>query len=432
MNYHLFPWFALAAIGCQAPSSIAFAPPSSLQHQQVHQQESTITTTQIWSTPDGSFDNDELSKLIGKRNQIKKNMKKEEPPKEPELPEDLQDFDLGTLKTARPDRKSKNANEEAAEAAAAARRNSGADEAVLSIDYKAEYEDENDFHVPNRLGWSTAGWGEANKGFISQGKLTKRMIKAGMYVPGDCQMVYNKLVEGGINLIETSSVYGKAYRKQKLSAEDILGQSVAEYQADQNLPLIVESLPVSWLPPRGKSMQSTVDESCQRLKLDLVDIVQASKRIPLLSPFIANGLLSVAEAGSCTYVGVSGILQRSSLKRFADAVEKKGGILTSNSFEFSLTNLKNEAMIEHCKELGVLPLILNPLDGGLASGVYTASNPSGGGTGGARFKFETLEKLQPLHSVLETVAQRVQTRVKRELRDMQDRFRSRYGPPVRY
>jgi hypothetical protein len=79
----------------------------------------------------------------------------------------------------------------------------------------------------------------------------------------------------------------------------------------------------------------------------------------------------------------------------------------------------------------VVPLILNPLDGGLASGVYTATNPSGGeAQGTAKFDFKTLEKLQPLHGVMETVTERVRTRVGRELRDLQDRTRSKYGPPV--
>lgn len=86
-------------------------------------------------------------------------------------------------------------------------------------------------------------------------------------------------------------------------------------------------------------------------------------------------------------------------------------------------------MIDACKELGVIPLVRNPLDGGLASGKYTATNPSGGRAGGAaKYPFATLEKLQPLHSVQETVAERASTRVKREQRDLNDRYRARYGP----
>jgi len=100
-------------------------------------------------------------------------------------------------------------------------------------------------------------------------------------------------------------------------------------------------------------------------------------------------------------------------------------------FEFSLTNRKadKKGLIDACKELGVIPMVRNPLDGGLASGRYTATNPSGGEAGGtARYPFEKLEKLQPLHSVQETVAERASTRVKREQRDLNDRYRARYGP----
>jgi Aldo/keto reductase family len=82
--------------------------------------------------------------------------------------------------------------------------------------------------------------------------------------------------------------------------------------------------------------------------------------------------------------------------------------------------------------MGVVPLITDPLDGGLASGVYTATNPSGGMAAGAnknKFTFPQLEKLQPLHSVQETIAERVRTRVIRNMRDTQERFKSKYGPP---
>jgi hypothetical protein len=80
----------------------------------------------------------------------------------------------------------------------------------------------------------------------------------------------------------------------------------------------------------------------------------------------------------------------------------------------------------------VIPLIRNPVGSGLASGQYTATNPSGGlaSTGSAKFPFALLEKLQPLHSVLESVAERVKTRLLREVRDVQERYRGRKGPPV--
>jgi aryl-alcohol dehydrogenase-like predicted oxidoreductase len=446
----------LIVVGCLSPSK-AFQLASPLQGITVKQHDISGTTRR-WSTPpgpsgsDGGGDDEVLSKLIDKRSAIKRKKKPEDPlleqlqqpftaqdwEKPMELPtadgssgEPLDLESMPQFKVPRPVRKSK--QEEAADAAVAASgsQESKPDEDILSVDFLSEYKDENDFHVPNRLGFSTSGWGDPAQGFVAEGKLSKRMAKAGMYVAGDCQVVYNKLLQAGISLIETSSEHGKASRKQNLSAHDILARCVADYKTDATTPSLVESLPSSWLPPRPSAMRATAERSCERLKVDAVDIVQATKRIPLLAPIIASGLLQVVEAGSCNFVGVVGILQRSSLRRFADAVENRGGSLTSNAFEFSLTNLKNEAMIDHCKEMGVIPLILNPLDGGLASGVYTASNPNGGEVNGnAKFKFERLEKLQPLHSVLETVAERARTRVTREQRDLKERYRSKYGTPV--
>lgn len=379
---------------------------------------------------DGNLGDDEISKLIGKRNQIKRK-KKEETNEEEKLPkdEDVIPFDLDSipdLKTKRPVRERKNEEEEKEQ-----EDNTASKEEVIAMDYLADYDDENDFHIPNRIGFTTVGWGDPTQGFVAEGKLTKRMIKAGKYVPGDLQMVYNKLIEGGITLVETSPKYGKTSANKRLSAQHILGKCIAEYDIDDTQPLVIDSLASTWLPPFPTAMQKSVEKSCEQLKLDLVDVVQASKRIPLLSRILAKGLIQVMENGSANYVGVMGILQRASLRRFADNVERQGGILTSNAFEFSLTSPKNEYMIDTCKELGVIPLILNPLGGGLASGVYTATNPSGGEISGqAKFPFSTLEKLQPLHSVQETVAERARTRVARELRDIQERSRSRYGPPV--
>ena len=71
------------------------------------------------------------------------------------------------------------------------------------------------------------------------------------------------------------------------------------------------------------------------------------------------------------------------------------------------------------------------LQGAISSsvGMILGQKLFGGVAGEAKFSFATLEKLQPLHSVLETVAERVKTRLTRELRDLKDRYRGR-GPEV--
>lgn len=49
---------------------------------------------------------------------------------------------------------------------------------------------------------------------------------------------------------------------------------------------------------------------------------------------------------------------------------------------------------------GVIPLAHTPLAKGLATGVYTASNPTGGATGLPKYNFEDLMPLSPIHTAL--------------------------------
>ena len=69
-------------------------------------------------------------------------------------------------------------------------------------------------------------------------------------------------------------------------------------------------------------------------------------------------------------------------------------------------------LIEACKDLGVTPLVYNPLGKNrLASGMYTTNDMRGDKPIGPKpFGYKKLEKLNPLHVVQETVAERVQGR----------------------
>jgi aryl-alcohol dehydrogenase-like predicted oxidoreductase len=183
-----------------------------------------------------------------------------------------------------------------------------------------------------------------------------------------------------------------------------------EEQKSQNPVLIATTFsnPFPCVTKFGaKAVVSAVQNSCTRMDTSGVELLQVQSTFlyPGGRRALANGLSQAVDKGYCN--------------------------LTSNQFEFSLTNRKadKKGLIDACKELGVIPLVRNPLDDGLASGKYRATNPSGGRAGGeAKFSFEKLEKLQPLHSVQETVAERASTRVKREQRDLNDRYRARYGP----
>ena len=100
-----------------------------------------------------------------------------------------------------------------------------------------------------------------------------------------------------------------------------------------------------------------------------------------------------------------------------------------------MTNRKNQRLLDACRDLGVTPLVFNPLGKKrLATGLYTTSDPRGGKPAGPKpFSFSKLEKLSPLHVVQETVAERVQRRAglnndRRRLRGARGRG---YEPEVR-
>jgi hypothetical protein len=58
---------------------------------------------------------------------------------------------------------------------------------ALFVDWTEDYEDENEFHIPNRIGFTTVEWGDKKKGFVA-GKLKKTDRKAGKFNKSDLQV----------------------------------------------------------------------------------------------------------------------------------------------------------------------------------------------------------------------------------------------------
>lgn len=407
------------------------------------------------SNSDSSDVDDELTKLIGKRSQIKRKRSESSSSSsiEDKLAESIEptvDLDLDRLpafKTERPVRRAKKSSKDDDEGDGNddASKSKAKDQAPI-IDYMADYDDENEWHIPNRLVATGQAWGDSSQNFVvSTKKLTQRMLKAGKFVAGDVVLGVTELLQGGVTTVETSPSYGDAAaRSRNTAAVDILQQCLAQQQ-QEGLPepqLIVRM--ESGLAPKlkalvrpGSALVASLERTLQQLDESIVTVFLAPHVPYTPTRLLAAGLAAQIESGQAEYVGCSGVTSPSTLRRLCRHLEQRDCALTAAAFDFSLTNMKHQRMVDACKILNVVPLVTNPLDDGLASGQYTASNPSGGlvasGGGGAapagKFSFAQLEKLQPLHSVLETTAERVQTRVRRGLRDTQERFKSKYGPP---
>jgi len=380
-----------------------------------------------------SVEDDELFNLVGKRSQIRRK-KKEELPKEEDFDESvtasLEDFDLDstdipTFNTKRSKRqpKKKESDDEQEDSSP-----SNANDASMYKDYLADYDDENDFHVPNRIGVSTRCWGDEREGFVPSGKLKKKQLREGKFVPGDLQMAYNSLMEKGIMLYETSPAYGRAMSKMKLSAEDILATCIRENEVSEVPPLIIDTFDNQIWQRTGKALTAALSASCDKMDQPVVDVYQTKSIGWLPSGGIIKGMAdAIVDQGTTNYVGVQGVSPLR-LRRLNQKLEKVGLSVTTNSFEFSLVDRKKEKWIDACKSLGVVPLVRNPLGSGLASGQYTATNPSGGvSSAGSKFSFTVLDKYQPLHSVLESIAERVKTRLVRDRRELKRKDR-RDGP----
>ena len=148
---------------------------------------------------------DELSKLIGKRASLSK-LREDAPPLKKKVPTTEQSddstivestaslyegksgldiFDMPEFSTKRPLRAAAETNDKARGGDGS----KGDDEDGAYIDFQADYDDENDLHIPNRIGFSTKDWGETKAGFKAGKKLKKKEIKKEKFLAGDLQEV---------------------------------------------------------------------------------------------------------------------------------------------------------------------------------------------------------------------------------------------------
>ena len=431
------------------------------QYQQPHRSQGlqTVVYAQVEDEEEDEPLSDELSRLIGKRASI--SSQKASSPTSPKKPASILSdneegaiidpsfeamyegksgmdiFEMPEFKSKRPLKTPKETEDKARGGAAA----DGKDQADDYIDFMADYDDENDLHIPNRIGVSTVAWGDIDQGFKAGKKLKKKEIKAGFYLAGDLQVAFDKLMEAGITFMDTSESYGVQSRAKSLSAEHILCQCMDTNAASQ--PIIasamaspLQSLKLGLGIRAGQSgVFKAIEGSAERLGSSSMDLYQVPTRSFYPGPpgVLAASLTSAMDSGLINNVGIS-TTSKSSMKRFNNKLNKIGGYqLTSNAFDFSLVNRKGwkSGLIATCKQEGIIPIARNPLGDGLASGVWTATNPTGGEVSKKQpFDFKTLEKYTTLHDVLQNVQKKVKDRLEKQNREMTDR-RNRYGgPPV--
>ena len=241
--------------------------------------------------------------------------------------------------------------------------------------------------------------------------------------------------------MDTSENYGLQSRSKSLSAEQILCQCM-DTNTDAS-PIIASTMSNPWRSIKqgtglrfGRSaILNAAEGSGERLGTSAVDIYQVPANMFYIGApgAVASALCMAMDQGLINNIGVCN-MSKTKLKSFNNKLNKVGGYtITSNQFEFNLVNRKawKSGLIAACKELGIIPVARNPFGDGLASGVYSATNPTGGKVSGKQpFDFKTLEKYTTLHDMMLSVQTRVQKRLEKENTALKDR-RDRYsGPPV--
>lgn len=199
--------------------------------------------------------------------------------------------------------------------------------------------DENDLHIPNRIGFGTQCWGDTSRGFTSERKMTKKMAKEGkLFNPGDLISAYHTLIDGGITFVDTSEAYGG-----ELSAEQIIAMCCNDEQSSSftNTPILA-----SKYDPRGannllrrflglasSTVVRAIRSTCDRLEANSIDLYQIDVAQPTLyvggKQSLASGLAKAVDLGLCNHVGVCNMNARQ-MKSMFRKLESVGVPLVSN------------------------------------------------------------------------------------------------------
>lgn len=203
-------------------------------------------------------------------------------------------------------------------------------------------------------------------------------------------------VEEGIRFVDTAEVYGNGM------SERLLGRFVQE--TEQPVLIATKYLPMPWRFFRS-SIPRALKYSLERLSVESVDLYQIHWPTPLMSvDRMMDGMAECVKSGMARTVGVSNFDQSQMLTAYS-ALARQNIPLASNQVHYSMLNRKVEknGLLARCKELGVRLIAYSPLEKGLLSGKYNASNRPPGTRSGIYAGI--LPKIEPLIKLMTTIGQ---------------------------
>lgn len=157
-----------------------------------------------------------------------------------------------------------------------------------------------------------------------------------------------------------------------------------------------------------------LEDNLDRLGVGYVETLTLHSDGRLTFPFwVYDAVAEAYRRGLCTRVGVShAAATPKALRDVAEALQARDVPLSCMFLRLSLLDRRSLPLLQECRSLGVQAFASDPLGPDeLASGRYTAANPTGGEVTVPRFTLAQLSPLRPLHEVLANIAAKVRRRL---------------------
>ena len=203
-------------------------------------------------------------------------------------------------------------------------------------------------------------------------------------------------VHEGIRFVDSAEVYGSG------RSERLLGEFLK--QTDQPILVATKYAPFPWRFSK-KSLVRALKASLERIGVESVDLYQIHwPSFTMSTDLLMEGLVECVKSGMTRTVGVSNFGQTRMLAAYS-ALARQNIPLASNQVHYSLLRreVEKNGTLARCQELGIRLIAYSPLEQGLLTGKYNASNPPSGIRAGQYARL--LPKIQPLIKIMTEIGQ---------------------------
>ena len=214
---------------------------------------------------------------------------------------------------------------------------------------------------------------------------------------------FEAALETGTAFFDTAEIYGFG------QSEEFLGQFMQ--QSNQPVQIATKFGPAPWRFT-GESVAEALTASLKRLKLERVTLYQVHWPFSFFmsQETLLNALALEVKRGRIEAVGVSNY-SAEQMRQAHQILADRGVKLASNQVRYSLITrqIESSGIVDTAKQLDVTILAYSPLAQGLLTGKYTPDSPekpTGARWLDPRFSKEGLQKIAPVISLLQQLAQK--------------------------